>query len=181
MKKKCMIHGTAIFFTAALLIITGSLQALDRGSVVSSITIRDANDSPVIIPDIGSKVLTIFYADPDVSDVNDPLADALKDKNFDKSKYRGMGIANLADTIKPNMLIRMLIRKKIEKYNSTILTDTDRSVAREWGLGNCDGYSVIIVIGRDSRVKFVQKVSSANESRAIIDEVVGIVSKEIGG
>ena len=135
----------------SILFSTSHVHALSVGSTVSSIKIKDANDNPAWIPDIGKKVMTIFYVDPDVADVTDPLADALKAKKFDKTKYTGMGITNLKDTWKPNAIIRIIIRKKIKKYNSIILTDTDKTVVKKWNLGNCNGYSVFIIIGKDKK------------------------------
>jgi predicted transcriptional regulator len=152
---------------------------LTPGTVVNSIKIRDASDNPAYIPDIGKKVVTIFYADPDVSDVNDPLADALKAKKYSKTSYKGMGIAYLADTGKPNFIIRMVIRRKIKKYNSTILTDVDKTVAKKWNLGSTNGFSIVIVIGKDKKVKYIQKVKTAAQSRAIIGKVTGIIEKEL--
>ncbi len=175
--KLLLIAAVSLGFLLAGL--NGDALALTVGSSVSSLKIKDANNNPAWIPNVGKKVLTIFYADPDASDVNDPLADSLKAMNYDKSKYQGMGIANCADTWKPNAAIRFIIRRKIKKYNSTILTDTDKTVAKKWNLGNCNDYSVVIVIGKDKKVKFIKKVNSKSQSRAIITEVLNIVSQEV--
>ncbi len=168
-----------LFSILFALMISSTVYGLGTGTAVNSIQIRDANNNPAYIPDIGKKVVTIFYADPDVSDVNDPLADALKAKKYDKALYRGMGIANLDDTVKPNFIIRMVIRSKIKKYNSTILTDVDKTVAKKWNLGSTNGLSIVIVIGKDKKVKFIEKVKTAAQSRAIIDKVLKIVENEI--
>ncbi len=175
------ISAIKILFTLLLVfIILPAGFALTPGTVVNSIKIRDANNDPAYIPDIGKKVVTIFYADPDVSDVNDPLADALKARKFSKAAYKGMGIANLADTGKPNFIIRMVIRRKIKKYNSTILTDVDKTVAKKWNLGSTNGFSIVIVIGKDKKVKYIEKVKTEAQSKAIIGKVIGIIEKEIG-
>ncbi len=55
--------------------------------------IRDANDAPATIPDLGKKVLAVFYSDPDVSDQNDPFADKLKAANL--SPERAATVAKL--------------------------------------------------------------------------------------
>lgn len=178
MKKKSAIK--IIFPILCILVISHTGFALTKGTTVNSIKIRDANDKPAFIPDIGKKVVTIFYADPDVSDVNDPLADALKAKNFDKKTYIGMGIANLADTGKPNFIIRMVIRSKIKKYKSTILTDVDKTVAKKWNLGSTNGFSIVIVIGKDKKVKYIEKVKTEAQSKAIIGKVISIIEKQIG-
>jgi predicted transcriptional regulator len=177
--RKKMSSITILFTLLLVLIISPAGFALKTGATVNSIKIRDANNNPAYIPGIGKKVLTIFYADPDVSDVNDPLADALKARKFSKTLYKGMGIANLADTGKPNFIIRMVIRRKIKKYKSTILTDVDKTVAKTWNLGSTNGFSIVIVIGKDKKVKYIEKVKTEAQSRAIIGKVISIIEKEL--
>jgi len=146
------------FSTALLVLFAGAaLYALSVGQEVSSLQIKDANGKPAAIPAIGSKVVSIFYNDADKADLNDQLADAIKAKKFPEAKYKGMGIANLADSKAPNFIIRKVIQGKIKKYNTTILTDSERKVAKEWGLGDCNDTSVFILIGADKKVKYVKK------------------------
>jgi len=143
--------------------------ALSEGSTVNSVQIKDADNNPSWIPAIGQKVVSIFYTDPDVADQNDPFADLLKAQNFDESKYKGVGIANLDDTWKPNALIRVIIRRKIAKYKATILTDVDKSLQKAWGLGNCDDKSVVIIIGKDKKVYYMKKgaMNEAEKQKAL--------------
>jgi len=103
------------------------------------------------------KLLAIFYNDADEADMNDPLADAIKAKKFDEAQYRGIGVANLADSKAPNFLIRKIIRGKIEKYKSTILTDPDHKLSAAWDLGDCNNTSVFVLVGKDKQVKHIQR------------------------
>ena len=160
----------------ALLVTAGVGRAAKVGDVLTSPELRDASDQPTTIPDFGSKVVAIFYNDADEADMNDPLADAIKAKNFDEKLYRGLGIANLADSKAPNFLIRKIIRGKIEKYNSVILTDPDRLLPKAWDLGDCNNTSVFILVGADRQVKHVQRGPIRG---ADIDHIVGMIAKLI--
>ncbi|MBF0227783.1 MAG: hypothetical protein HQK76_20230 [Desulfobacterales bacterium] len=148
----------------------GTAYAVEVGDTVENINLKDAEDKPSQIPFFGEKVLSIIYADPEASDMNDPLADALKAKNFDIEKYKGIGIANMKDTWKPNSIIRMVVRKKIEKYKSTILTDPDRTFPKQWSLGDCDDVSVVVIIGKDKKVKYLKK------GEVTKDEIPNVIS-----
>lgn len=161
---------------AAIVAGTAALYAISVNQPISNLSIRDANDRPSSIPDFGSKVLTIFYNDAEASDLSDPMADALKAKKYPESKTRGIGIANLKDSVAPNWLIRKIVRSKIEKYNSTILTDVDQTLARSWGLGDCNNKSICIIIGKDSKVKYLKFMDKYHPAtQADVDYVVKLV------
>lgn len=143
------------------------LLAAGVGSKVSNVSIADANDSPATIPNLGRKVLAIFYTDPDVSDQNDPFADLLKAANLPDDRYQGIGIANLAEApLKPNALIRAIIRKKIEKYNSTILTDSNRVLATSWGLGSGNELSIVLVLDKSGTIRYLKRGALSESERA---------------
>jgi len=131
--------------------------ALKKGDTVRSIMVKDANDKPARIPDLGKKVVMLFYTDPDVKDLNEPFREFVDAKKPSKKKLRAMGVANLKDTWKPNFIIRSIIRGKIKKFKSLILTDTDHSLKKAWKLGNCDEKDMVIIIGRDKKVKYLKK------------------------
>ena len=151
-----------------------ALYAASIGEQLSNTTIRDANDAPATLPGLGQKVLAIFYTDPDVSDLNDPFADKLKAANLDKSVYQGIGIADLKDTWLPNSAVRMIVRKKIEKYNATILTDPSHLLSDAWKLGDCNDQSVVIVLDKHATVQFVKKGAM---SQAEMDSTFALVQK----
>lgn len=151
-----------------------TLYALNPGETISAPALKDAQDRPASIPFFGQKTLTIFYTDPDVKDQNDPLADFLVDQKLPQDKYSGLGVANLADTWKPNDLVRIFVREKIKKYNKTILTDTNHTLKNSWNLGDCNEKSVVIILDKNKKVLFVHKgqvpSSRFNEILKIIKE-----------
>jgi hypothetical protein len=136
---------------------TFSGHAATVGQELSNVEIRDVEDNPAWIPDWGKKLIAVFYNDADEADMNDPLADAIKAENFDESKFKGIGIGNLKDSKAPNFLIRKIAKRKTEKYKTIILTDSDLILARAWDLGDCNNTGVFILIGRDTKVKYIKK------------------------
>ncbi len=166
----------------SLAIFGAQADAANVGDTVSNVTVRDASDNPAQIPDLGVKVMTIFYSDADAADVADPVTDALKAKKFPEAVYRGQGIANLKDSKAPNFIIRKVIKGKEQKYNTKILTDPNYSLKNAWGLANCNDASAVIVIGKDRKIKYInyyRKSSPANAAEAA--KVVGVVESLIAG
>jgi predicted transcriptional regulator len=91
-------------------------------------------------------------------------------------KYKGFGVANLKDSWVPNAIIRAVIRKKMKKYDSVILTDEDYFMPKKWGLGDCNDVSVFLVIGEDQKVKYIKKGKVRGSE---IDEVIRIIEAEM--
>lgn len=151
------IANVAVPLALGLALLPGRASAAEVGDLLPNVELRDAADKPVQVPDLGVKILSIFYTDADVKDMNDPLADAMKARKYDETHYRGMGIVNLADSKAPNFLIRRAVREKIEKYKSTILTDPDRLLSKAWKLGDCNNTSVVLIVGRDGKLLHVQR------------------------
>jgi uncharacterized protein len=152
--------------------------ALKVGEVISSVQVKDANDAPAIIPDVGKKVITLFYTDPDVKDQNEPFRDVLKAQNLDKSKYRWLGVVNMKDTWKPNFAIRKIVRGKIEKFKSLILTDPDHALRDKWALGDCNEKDVVIVIGKDRKVYYMKNgPMNSNEIQSTVKLIKDLMKK----
>ncbi len=149
------------------------------GQKLPNVKIRDANDKPSYIPDFGKKVLTVIYADMQSADMNDSVADAIKATKPDLAKYRGIGVANLKDTWAPDAVVRMVVRRKSKKYKSTILTDPDYLMPKKWGFGDCDDVSVVLVIGKDKKVKYIKKgpVRGA-EIKKVLDIIAAELAKD---
>ena len=150
------------------------------GKTITNVKIKTPDDKDCNIPFLGQKVMVIFYTDPDVKDVNDPLSDAIKAKAFAKEKYVGVGIANCKDTWLPNSMIRYAGRQKQSKYpSSVILVDDENALSKSWDLGNCDELGYILVIGKDLKIKYAKAVKNQAESKAIVNAVIGILEAEI--
>ena len=177
--KRFLLVVMVIIICFSIGVFAENVYAASVGQTLKNVKIKDSSDNPKWVPGFGKKVLTIFYTDGDRSDVNDPLADAIKAKKYDEAKYDGVGIANLEDTKGPNWLIRRIIRGKEEKYDTTVYTDADYSIRDAWGLGDCNNMAVVIVIGKDKKIKFIKRVTEQSQSRAIISTVLKIIEDEI--
>jgi len=152
-----------------VLVVSTAAFGLAVGDTVSTVEIKDANNKPASIPDIGKKVIALFYTDPDVKDQNEPFRDMLKAAKLDETKYRGIGVGNLKDTWKPNWIIRKIIRNKMEEFKSLILTDLDHTLKNKWNLGATDEKDIVIIIGKDRKVKMFKasKMSDAEKAAGL--------------
>ena len=179
MRKNLILTISVIFITCLTITKTsGQQQTVAVGNSVSNQQLVDPNDKPKTIPFIGEKVIAIFYTDPDEKDVNDPLSDAIKAKNYQKDKYAGIGIANCKDTWIPDAAIRMKARQKEKQFpGSVILLDTKRIVSKAWGLGDCNNLGVVIIVGKDSKIKYIKNVKTKEESKNIITNVLKIIEE----
>lgn len=154
--------------------------AIGVGSTVSNVQVRNSNNQPAWIPDLGNKVVTVFYNDTTAADFTDPIATAIKNKNYPESKYRGQGIANLADSRGiPDFLIRSIVRKKEKQYDTKILTDPDYLLKNAWNLGDCNDKGVVIVIGKDRVVRYFNKVTSVAQGQGEVAKVLAVIEAEI--
>jgi predicted transcriptional regulator len=149
------------------------------GAELPTATIQDANKQAAQIPGFGERVLLILYTDPDVADQNDKFADAVKAANVDPSKnfFQSIGVANMKDApAKPNWIIRAIIRSKIKKYNVSILADPERALPNQWKLCDCDDKSVVLLVGKDKKLKYYKK-GAINEGET--EKVIQMIRKEI--
>ena len=102
---------------------------------------------------VSGKVIVLFYVDPDESELNNHVSDALKAENFPKEKYGSIGMANMAATWLPNFAINMKLKSKQEKHKTTVyVKDLDKTLVNKWGLS--DDNSDVVVFGKDGRVLY---------------------------
>jgi len=184
--RRGLIPALALSFCAFVGVVSPSVARADTqvGASLDNAEVRDARDLPAQIPGFGEKVLLILYTDPDVADQNDPFADLVKASDLDKAYYQSIGIANMEDApAKPNWIIRAIVRSKIKKYNVTILTDPKRLLPHAWNLGECNDKSVVLVIGKDKKLKYFKKGHISTEKGASgqseADQVLELLKKTI--
>ncbi len=102
---------------------------------------------------ISGKVMVLFYVDPDESELNNHVSDALKAENFPLDKYGSIGMANMGATWLPNFAINIKLKSKQEKHKSTIyVKDLKKTVVNKWGLS--DDNSDVILFGKDGKVLY---------------------------
>jgi predicted transcriptional regulator len=171
----------AIYSIAIISISTALAMAAAVGQIVSTVQIMDAYKKPVSIPNIGAKVVAVFYNDYEGADVNDPCADVLKNARLDEKTFYSCGIANLKDNPMwlADGIVRLVVKGKVEKYKTDIFLDKNHALKNAWNLGDCNNGSVTIVIGRDRKIKYLQKVTTREESTAIAPSVLALIKAEM--
>ncbi len=181
-----MKKSTTIFAVAVILAACIAVYAAGIGGALPSVQLKNYNlatDKWQMggIPYVGQKVISIMYTDVDVADMNDPLSNAIKAKKYPKT-YIGIGIGNSKDApLKPDVFIRSAAKRKMKQFpGSPILLDETHAFRNAMGLGDCNQKAVVVVVGKDRRIKYLRKISSAGESRAQTDEVLKVLDKELG-
>jgi len=100
------------------------------------------------------KVYTVFYVDPDERDLNNPLADALKARKFDRKKVNSVAIINLAATWLPNIILESKLEEKQKKFPNTMyVKDKKKVLVHKWNLA--DDNSDILIF--DKKGKLIYK------------------------
>ncbi|MDJ0761425.1 MAG: YtfJ family protein [Myxococcota bacterium] len=160
-------------------------EAADIGEALSNVDILTTRKKPAVIPQFGKKALYIIYVDPDVKNkpenvITDALKKATDDGILDRKKFLGMGIVNTKDTWIPNFVIRAAIKSSIEerekkgipfKY-SPIYVDQEHALKSKWQLGNCDDVDVVMVVGKDKKLKYLKRISTRAEAAAMAQKVI---------
>ncbi len=124
---------------------------------------------------IKDKVYVMFYVDPDEKDKNERVAEALKARHFDRSKYGSIAIVNMAATWKPNFIIQKILESKQKKYKDTIyVMDKNKVLVKKWELADDD--SDILLFDKDGKVLFYQAGRLSDED---IDKLIHLIEVKI--
>ena len=124
---------------------------------------------------IKDKVYVMFYVDPDEKDKNERVAEALKARHFDRSKYGSIAIVNMAATWKPNFIIQKILESKQKKYKDTIyVMDKKKVLVDKWGLADDD--SDILLFDKNGKVLFYKAGRLSDEE---IDKLIHIIEAKI--
>jgi predicted transcriptional regulator len=140
---------TLTVLSLALFTAYGQKVKLEVGVKAPDWKFTDADGKEFTMATWTGKVMQINYVDPDESDLNDGVNDAVKkakdvDKRISGDKFKGIGIVDCESTWKPNALIRTIAGNKAKKYETTILFDYEATLQETWGLPE-DNYTIVIV------------------------------------
>ena len=158
----------------------GSAMALELGQVPSDVVIDGENGGNVNGKAWNSsmlkgKIYTVFYVDPDERDLNNPLADALKARKFDRKKVNSVAIVNLAATWLPNMILEAKLKEKQKKFPDTVyVKDKKKILVKEWNLA--DDNSDILIF--DQKGKLIYK-KFGEVSASEIKKVIALIEKNL--
>ncbi len=173
---------SALMLSAFLAFPGSALAEPKAGDKLENPEVRDAKDQPAKLPEWGNKVLLIMYTDPDEADQNDKFADEVKAANLPKEFFQSMGVANMKDAPgKPNWIIRRVVRKKIDKYGTTILTDPELLLAKAWNLGDCNDKSVVLFVDKKGVLRYLYKGQlSESERKNALDKLKALIDEAKG-
>lgn len=121
------------------------------------------------------KIYTLFYVDPDKRDLNNPLADALKAKNYDRKKVNSVAIINLAATWLPNVFIESKLKEKQKKFPHTVyVKDKSKVLVKQWNLA--DDNSDILIFDQEGKLIYKKFGKVSDEE---IKEVITLIEKNL--
>ena len=155
MKKSVWTISCILFFAAAS---TGAAE-LKVGDRAPDFTLKDSTgkDYTMETPPYKGKVISVFYVDPDEKDLNLHLEDALQtDPGLERDKnYKGLGIADLKSTIKPNFILKVIVKNKQEKTGAIVLLDYDWTVLNLWGMAKDS--STVVILDKERICRYIYK------------------------
>lgn len=144
---------------ATIFAISAQAQTLPRK--VQNVTIKDLYGNPATLPYYGKKNLLIFYVDPDAylaMNKNNKFAEELEANGRAAGpNIYGFGIMNFPDTFLPKEMLRKICRKRVEKNGATIIDDSDHTFKNAWGLGNCNGKFMLMIVSKSGELVYVLK------------------------
>ena len=121
------------------------------------------------------KVHTVFYVDPDEKKVNAHVEEALKKEKFPRDRYQSVAIINMRATWMPKFIISKLLKKKQERFTSTIFVkDRGKKLVREWSLPD-NSYNVLL-FDRQGRLLYSK---ATKFSDADIADYITLVRKNL--
>ena len=157
-----------------------SLSAVELGKTAPSVTIEGENGGKLDgtawhSSMLKGKIYTVFYVDPDERDLNNPLADALKARKFDRNKVNSVAIINLAATWIPNVVLESLLTKKQKKFPDTLyVKDKKKVLVNTWSLA--DDNSDILIFDQKGKLIY-KKFGKVTEKE--IPTVIKLIEKHL--
>ncbi len=158
----------------------GSCMAIELGTVPKDVCIEGNNGGKIDgtrweSSMLTGKIHTVFYVDPDKRDLNNPLADALKAKKFDRDKVNSVAIINLAATWLPNVFIESKLEEKQKKFPHTIyVKDKKKVLVKEWGLA--DDNSDILIFDQKGKLIYKKFGKVSDEE---IQDVIALIENHL--
>lgn len=154
MKIKGLLVATALLVSTA-----AHAQELKLPHKVNNVKILDLNGNETSLPMWGEKNLMIFYIDPDKHKQNQAFTEEMEaNHRAEGDGIYGFGIMNLKDApMVPNGMARSMARKRTEKNGATVLADQERTLATEWGLGDCNNLFVLMIVTKEGELVYMKK------------------------
>ncbi len=155
--------------------------AAEMGQKVNNIALTNPSDMAENLPCFGEKILTIFYIDLRARDFLNNLQNTMKNIGFDHSKEQPIAIVNFNEIWWiPDFVIKKIMKREQKKNpHVKIFLDYTETLKDQWNLGDCKEKVVVIVVGKDQKIKFITKVASLDQGDALIPILPPLVQAEI--
>lgn len=162
-----------VVFTLLGLMMALAVTAQENNGKLPNVELKDLKKQPTMLPWWGEKHLLIFYVDPDRHKQNEDFTVEIEENHAAEGEnIEGFGVLNLKDTMLPSGIVRTMARKRTEKNGATVLADTDRTLAKAWGLGDCNNQFVLMLVSKDGEMLFLRKGELTEEDKAEFYRVV---------
>jgi predicted transcriptional regulator len=118
--------------------------------------------------ELRGKPAIIFYVDPDESDLNEHVSDALKHAGLNEDLFHSVAIINMDATWLPNGIIQGKLEDKQKEFPRTIyVRDNEKVMVSKWGLGD-DTYAISVLdSGGSCRFSHDGKLSAAQTKKVV--------------
>ncbi len=139
--------------------------AVEPGKSVSNVQIRDLENNPVPLPELGKKIIAIWYTDPDAARQNEKLAKRLKEAKIPWQVFYGYGVANLKDApLYPDFVVRLALRQQADEILShdtrvkkaPLFSDPNHILKNAWDLKDTDDNSVVMLIDTSKQIRYIK-------------------------
>ena len=163
-----------------LLFLCGSLLGVELGKIPTMVTLSGDDGGKIdgsawSSSMLKGKIYTLFYVDPDERNLNNPLANALKARKFDRKKVNSVAIINLAATWLPNMILEGKLKEKQKKFPHTIyVKDKKKVLVKKWNLA--DDNSDILIFNQKGKLIY-KKFGEVSASE--IKKVIALIEKNL--
>jgi uncharacterized protein len=103
--------------------------------------------------EIPGKISIVYYVDPDESEMNASLFEALRAEKFPMDKVRSIAVINMKATWLPSAVLSMALGRKQKRYPATLyVKDNCKTLAGTWGLA--DHSSDVVLFNQSGEVVF---------------------------
>ncbi len=142
-----------------LLLLLATPIFAQEGNIVPNIEVADHLDKTLTLPHFGQRHLLIFYIDPDRLTQNGELSNNIfHDHRNISSKLSCISILNHKDAQKiPDAVIKKIAAKHTEQGRMPFFIDYSATLSSIWRLGDCNNYTVLILVDPNGQILFVNK------------------------
>ena len=121
---------------------------------------------------VSGKIIILFHVDPDESELNNHVTEALKKEKFSTEKTGSVVVVNMAASWLPDFTINKKLKIKQEEYKTTVyVKDLKKTLVEKWGLS--DDSNNIMLFGKDGKVLYSV---DGEFTQAQVQELINVIT-----